>query len=544
MLTNGATKTQRPDISPATSLGQTSLRSSLTAASASYLSSCSKVAFDAYEREAQKLQSIEEEERTTEEIVRRKAEREEQQEKERTRREHAAKVRVAAEVAQQIRDRVEGELKNRVREREEYNAVLKDISPEVVAAFPKIVELPTSVQREIVRARQIDMRAALETQMAFTCDKRRLERSESQNEERMRVQREETEIRREDEAAAGKRREKMERYREELDRDIKFREMRRLNEKRLGSIESQGMITLRKMVEPTENPAPTAKADAEKTVCKKDEEQESIKDATDSKPTEEKKDSPSAAEDASPIIEDKDLALIEEHFSKASQVEGSASPPENHASARNSVISSPHTRTLPVTARNLSLLSPIASPDPRLTQLLEKKQRRTNELLAQISSLEKKARSGSRQSIALTRMRIALSREGFRFRSQGRSVRISGEEVTRRSDGSRRSRSVVSRGSVKSACSRRTIQEEVKSSVAPHGCKREQFATSDRVLAPNVQKVAYDRYLSELEMQVRSPHSENGIGERGAETDPGDPEEGARDPRHVAKAGATRKTAS
>eukprot|EP01022_Parablepharisma_sp_SALTPOND_P031545 TRINITY_DN804_c0_g1_i2.p2 TRINITY_DN804_c0_g1~~TRINITY_DN804_c0_g1_i2.p2 ORF type:complete len:501 (-),score=74.64 TRINITY_DN804_c0_g1_i2:7370-8872(-) len=475
----------------ARSKGQTSPSSTHTthsSATAAYFNTCSKVFIDAYDREIRNLERIRKQELAADELMLQKAREEEMTEKEKAKVQKAELAKTTAVVVSQIQQKVEMEKKQKEKEQVEYNAVVTSMPPELVAVFPKIVETPDEVRKSIEKSKQKEFKAALESQMSSKLNRKQMERTNAMLAEMKQMKEAEAKLQKEILEAQQKDQERKRKYQEDLKKDIKCKEMRKFNEKRLEAIEFKGRESLTQLSVKKDQAFESPKIEQENVIDGKDELEV-------------------VEEDNNDLDADKDMAVIEQYFNDA--------PPEDPNNVNNN-----NEETSPVGNNNEKLqnspseqVAPCA--DPKLAYLLEKKQKRTNELLERLAELERGTPTDSKKR-SLQTLRSTLTREGFCFLSGGKKTRVSGEQVFH---------SLSSRqGSCYSSASSRQPQQGIKRVESTPVTKfrktqnRARHDKSESVKRPNTglkddilcfgttdktQKIAYNRYLSELESQVK-----------------------------------------
>ena len=494
-----------------------SAASNYSSASASYLSTCSKVALDAYEREVQKLQTIKEQEQLIDELMLKKAENDQEIENNKKNQQRAELLKTAHFVAHQMREREVTEKLARVKEQADYNLTYGSVPPTIVAAFPRIVELPQDVRRNIQKAKQAQMKAALEAQIAIEKQQREKERCMVLIDEKKKAVEDEMKVKNEDETAAEKAKERKARYQEELRKDIQCKEMKKINAKRLESIEFEGVRSLHQLgtcKSPTQESPYTYAIPME--AFGTNEKPEMAEKVEKSEKTEKEFENPENLEKpkGENDLEDEnvsnDLALIEGYF----QEDGNKTKPSEPKNSKPDETNKKGTSTNPQKTCKPPEKDKVEagvftekqrSDAEKLAKLLEKKQKKTNELLQRIEDLERKTAvhtPGQQRRYSLGKLRTALSREGFRYVGSGRGVRVSGDEVYRSLSSRQSSAQQSVRGSEAPPRSKPKMKvwtrKKSEDSVASR-TESQRYQSGDKA-----QKIAYDRYLSELEAQVLS----------------------------------------
>jgi len=495
-------------------------------ATVSYLSSCSKVYLDAYDREIKNLEKIRAAEEEADQIMLAKAKQQEELEKEKFRTQKMQSNKIANIVSSQIQDRQKVEKILKEKEQAEYNAQISAMPPELVAVFPKITETPVEIRKSIEKNRQKELANELEKQMNNKIIQQKIERNSSIEEERKIVKEINEKEKKQDLESKKREEERRIKYSEELKKDVEAKEMKKIAEKRLTSIEYEGMKSL---IQLSAKKGSTFETPDKINILNPTKEQDSPENEIIYKqntlsPTNE-----------NPEFLDPEIQLIDQYFNdiksdpqKQAETPENEQRPESNDSEKNPVSPptvDPNCKTIEKKEekllkdeKNICEISP--SADPKLAYLLEKKQKKTNELLNRIAELERRAATpGDKLRLSsLKDLKASLTREGFQFKSGNKKVKLTGEEVFRASVSSRGS--MLSRGSCSSRQSARSSTaglKQMQSTPVIAFKKKLPKRRSDSVkrpmtggkednvlLAPadKTAKQAYDRYLSQLESQV------------------------------------------
>ena len=386
----------------------------------SYLSGCDKIFLDAYDRELRRLEIIRDQEAAVDQIMLQKAKDEEVVVKEKLQAKKADLARTASMGFIQTLDKVQTTKKLKEKEQHEYNSIVTAMPAEAVTIFPRITETPQEVRRSIERAKQKDLKAALESQMANHSAKKQLERNSELAEEQKRLKEVEAKMVKDMELKMQKRQEEKLVYKEDFAKTMQRKEVLKVNEKRLDTIEFEGIKTIQS--------TSTSKKPAFEMVTKEEDEENAV--AAEQNPNEDNNNNLPAD-----IIEDGNennvedngkMEMIQKYFETSpKKMDGGKSPLIKNRKQEKQ--QSPSDK---LTASN---------PDPRLAVLLEKKQRKTNELIDKITELERKVSTSKDHNRAnsLKEFKSAFVREGFLFRNGGKNSRIAPEDVFRTSTSGR-----------------------------------------------------------------------------------------------------------
>lgn len=441
------------------------------ASSQAYLNECSKVVLDAYDREVKKLQSINDKEKYFDEEIQKGIEKEDKREEEKKLKLKAEILETAKVVARQMAEKNEKDKIAKNREKEEFNKTYGKIPPNIVSTFPRIADTPAEVRNQRKIAMQNIMKEQLESQIETDRLHKQSKHMRWMSEEHERLKKLEEETKREERENAEKIREKVKQYQDELRRDIECKEKRKSNDKRLEKMEYEGVTSLRGIADKNQN---------DKNIPYKEIEIPPAKE--DLFPT------------ANPIIEEEEddefkdnAAIIEGYFDKTDK----EIPPKNEQKE--------------ICKKNKledDKMNKIAS-------ILEKKQKKTKELMLRIEELEKKASQRSNSvhekpsvsGYSLNRLKNVLSRESFQIVSEGKKFRISGEDA-KNAISSRQSVPKISVETRPKFEEKKTKSKDIKRLIPRE--EKDEKLDENRVMCSRekAQKIAYNRYISELEIQV------------------------------------------
>jgi len=455
--------------------------SPIAAASQPYLDSCNEVELEAYNRILKNLQQTSISNEKDNILCKTQLEFQEDLDKRKKEKLKKELLQTTEYLKKQMLEKSELIKNQKITEISLENAQFQKMPANLVNVFPRITETPAEIRRSRELARKEELRKSLENQI---CEKDRSlanKKSESKNEEKQKLTRLAELVKKEENESKKIKKEKCDAYMEELNRDIKAKEIKKINEKRLENIEYEGMNKIVEMIKNGENnieyPLP---GDNEK--LEKNEENMGKETENKEENLEEKK-------------EEENIELIEKFFNENGSKENNEEKPRNDSNNKPKVISAEpllNQSNLPIT----SPISPSAEPvNDRVLQLIAKKQKKANELLSRIENLEKTGFS-HKSSLTLAqiqRLKSSLTPLAYKFNSEGKTTRLTGKEANKMIEESEENR--TERSSVRSTKSRARSQADLFG-------KLRSSAGFGNTLQEKAQKVAYDRYISELEHQV------------------------------------------
>lgn len=230
----------------------------------SYLSGCSKVTLDAYNRVLKHLQEVKDEEAQLKEAISLQIKKEEEKEKSLIQKQKNESLAAKKELEKQIKEKHEKKLMDKIAEKDSYKASLEELPKEVVVPFPRIIQTPREIRREKEKKNQEEMKKLLEEQIA--------KKNIKENEEKNLILEQENEIVRKAKAEALKEAEEfklkntelLEKWKNGLTNDIQYKQMKKLNEKRLEGIEYDGIMALQQILSKKEGIATQAEKKEEK----------------------------------------------------------------------------------------------------------------------------------------------------------------------------------------------------------------------------------------------------------------------------------------
>ena len=402
--------------------------------SSSYLTTCSKVTLDAYNRVLEQLQSIKDGEKRTEDFLTNKLRAEEDREKatkDKLKREAMATNEV---VKMQMALKLERERMERAQNQVEFRTVISAMPENLINVYPRITETPADLRKSRKVQQQEELKKDLKQQMSNRAAKRVEETVKFKQEELEVVTKVQEKVKKEEELVKQRDKEKMEKYKTELNKDIKCKVMQKKNEKKLEEIEYNGMSELQHLLAQG-----TADNDPKKAADDIDKNQNAEPEAGQN--VEANKDKEGKTEVQKP----------EDALSKADAL--------SEATTNN----------------------PNAD---KLALILERKQRKANILLKKLEDMETASKSGmpSTQKYSLEKMKKALNPPGYKMQAEGKTVRITKEEVDQ----------IINKGS-------KDDDTRSRASYLSRNKSEERFGKSPTEKA---QKVAYKRYLTSLESQA------------------------------------------
>ena len=423
-----------------------------------YLNSCSDVELEAYDRVIHDLQKKSHNDEAIELMQKSQRDFEEQQEKLKRDKLKKELMQTTEYLRKQIEEKAIRDKIQREKEKDVQNAVYNAMPQEVVASFPRIVEIPADIQRRKELEKKTELKKDLIGQMSNREIRKSQERDNSKAIEQARLKQLSDAMKKEEEQLREHMKEKKDRYAEDLKKDIDCKIVKKENQKKLDTMEYKGMT---KIISINEDK-------------KDDKKEETIKE-------EKKEEVYPLPGDAERVVQEeavegnKDIEVVENFFKEGE--------PENNDKDENNK------------AAQLQLKDE-ESGNPKLAELIARKQKKTTELLKKIEELEKRGPGKYKSSISIAKLKSALSPTGYRYSSTtGKESHITGKEankiITEAEENRAETRSV------------RSVASRAKSHQDMFAHARRSTVNGNNVLE-QTQKIAYDRYLSHLENQVQS----------------------------------------
>ena len=297
-----------------------------------------------------------------------------------------------------------------------------------LAVFPRIVEPDKELQIRKQRHMQDQVKKDLQQQMLDNENKRKLERQRGLAEERERISKFLEKKQKEDEDTKSVEKEKRDRYCEDLKQNVECKEKVRVTQKKLESLKVEDLDVMENGVE---------------NVVQDDNKTEEGKEV--------------------------DVGVIEDYFrgdKEQNNLEREDGKVEEH--------------------------EPVVRDEKmdKMAMLIEKKQRKANELLMRIEELQKtESKAGSqaghshRKSLPLSKLRAAVSPQAYTFMKDGKKIRIEPELSPLKNVNFPKS-------------------PQPSSQKSPGGEKPFSPYASARGFYEKTQRMAFNQYLSKLETQV------------------------------------------
>eukprot|EP01022_Parablepharisma_sp_SALTPOND_P021736 TRINITY_DN434_c0_g2_i1.p2 TRINITY_DN434_c0_g2~~TRINITY_DN434_c0_g2_i1.p2 ORF type:complete len:689 (+),score=109.99 TRINITY_DN434_c0_g2_i1:9267-11333(+) len=413
-------------------------RTMATSASAPYLNSCNQVELEAYNRLLDKLKVVSHIDEATDSMQNFQRVREELIEKQKKEKLKKELMQTTQYLRKQMEEKAVREKTVQEKDREEYNKVCNSMPAYVVSVFPRITETPLEVRRQREINQKITLKKGLLEQIGEREARVKKEKQDLKELEQGRLKRLVEMLKKEEEEIKEKQKEKREKYIAELKKDIECKTMEKANQKRLDTIEYDGM---KKIVALNDEKAPLVEAN--EYPLPEDE----------------------VVEPAEENVDKGEIEVIENFFNAENAKEESEAPP-------------PET-------------------DDKLAQLIAKKQQKANELLKKIEELEKRGLSGRKSSLStlpIKKLKTALMPEGYRYSSTtGKEARITSEEANKMV--------AISEGNRSETRSVRSVTSRAKSQRDIFALSRHSTGFGNTAIE-RAQKVAYERYIAQLEHQV------------------------------------------
>jgi len=399
-----------------------------------YLTSCSKVTLEAYNRVIKELESIKQKDQETQQFQLKKDTEQiykEKLSKERLKQEALAtnEILKAQIILKQQKDKTE---------KQQLLSQAPDLPSEVVVAYPRIVETPLEQRKSKKLHFQEEARKRLQEQINEKEQKIKETKKKEIEQESEQIRKIQEKAKKDEELIKQKNKEKLEQYKLELSKDIEAKSMLKRNEKRLEDIEAQGINELQNILQ-----------------------NNSEKDAK----------IPQNLEIAKNIINIENQEL--EQKDEKQNIETKKEKPNNEIPDNKS-------------EAHLSHVSDAKSD--KLALLLERKQKKANDLIKKIEFLETQSRSASvspQRKAELQKMKKALAPPSYKMVSEGKEIKISQEEVNKIINKPKKDDDLISVTSRTSKMIRNKSEDKFEKSPIE-----------------KAQKIAYRRYLESLEYQA------------------------------------------
>ena len=395
----------------------------------SYLSTCSKVTLDAYHRVLEKLQMIKEKEANTQELMTKQMkELEDRETKVKDKQRHESLL-IKAELEVQMKRKREQSLAEKQKVSQEFRSTVLNLPEEVVNVFPRITQTPPEVRRANKMRVQAEVRQELRNQIAQKASKNTLEKTYEVQEDMERLKKYQEEYERLHETEQTKTQEQLTQYKTDLEKDIQYKKARKVNEKRLEGIEYQGITALQKILVGKPEDAM--------------QELQKIEQTKDEKCFAPVKEEGSVKED-----DEEEVADIKKE-QKTDQTGKEAARME------------------------------------KLAGILERKQKKAQQLLDKLEGLQKgkRSESSSPNKYSVAKLREALAPVGYKMKSDGKTVRLSN-----------------------AAAQELISQKQQKDNEIEAVTVKKRSNSLQKVTVEQTQKIAYQRYLKQLEAQANEEH--------------------------------------
>ena len=440
-------------------------------AGSSYLTSCSKVTRDAYNRVIEQLHFVQEKDRHTQSSLEKILLAQEEREKAEFEKRKAEALATKQVLQIQIDLKKQQQRTERAREQVDYKTVIAEMPENVINVYPRITETPLEKRKDRKTQLQEELKKELKEQMAKKAQRASEERRRVKEQELASLQKTHEQAQKAEEESKVRDKQKLDQYKLELSKDIQCKEMRKLNDKRLGSIEFQGMTALHDLL--TSSALPLSQ------------------DPNVPVPA-------SVPEGSNPAPREATLPSETVHPVKA----GTAGDPEDNvatvspplAAASGSPASDQHRGQGNDQQQLVGATTDGDAKMDKLALILEKKQRKANELLEKLETHQRKQKGSSSLSpeFSVDRLKAALNPAAYSMKRQGKDVRLSSQEVAH---------------IIQKAKPLAGTGEETKSHVGSEKFSKSLTAQkSEGSLAKSpterAQRKAYDRYLAQLQSQA------------------------------------------
>jgi len=342
----------------------------------SYLTSCSKVALEAYDRVLAQIKAKKDEEEKNIEHMMRKTFLEEQSEKAKKEKLRLEQEKVKEILAKQVLEKKQKEKLEKTNMKSEFVKML-----ETQAVFPKIIEPPVDLQINKRRQSQEEVKKNLQDQILENEARRRLEKLTELHKDQENLRKVHDELNKDQDSYKQREKEKREKFCADLRESLQAKELLKATQKKLDNLKAEDLKQEENKSQNSEN-------------CENIEEnKEQIPENKNEK--------------------NQDIELIEKYFEN-NEENGLKLPKEGYIGS------------VPPTPSIMS-----DDRQSKFEQLLEKKKLKAHNLLQRIENLEKTVASGGRsisispeKKQALEKMKEQLSSQAFSYIKDGKKIRV------------------------------------------------------------------------------------------------------------------------